>query len=599
MSQEPSPITRAGIDTVRVGVPSDDTTSAADAASVYPLTIDNCGEQVTLDQRPERIFTSGTTPVNLPIGVGAVDTIVGWSGEFGQSLVGAVGEAVTDVPVVMPDRPAAELVIGSGVDLYFSDPPNLSTIRPQLDAAGVNALSTCNYKTFDQVWASLELLGRMMGTEAQTHTLVEGLRQRLEAVHSNPDRIATQLWCRCSRTPSFLMDSLLKRAHDLLDEQGLCDEPELRGRRRPLECRRDPIGRTAGLRSDLMLVRVRHVAVAGLVGVSVLTVSCSSDGDEGDGATTRSSSDNGAAPESSEGSASGSVVEYDVPQGSRPHDVAVAEDGTVWYTAQGSGELGRLFPDSGEIEEIALGSGSRPHGVIIGPDGAPWITDGGLNAIVRVDPATTEVETFPLPASENANLNTAVFDRDGTLWFTGQAGIYGRLTAGGEVEVFDAPRGQGPYGISATPDGGIYYASLAGNYLGRIDPATGESTVIEPPTAEQGTRRVWVDSRGRLWTSQWNAGQVAVYDPATERWQEWRLPGDNPQAYAVYVDDRDHVWLSDFGANALVELDPDTEEFTSYPLPSQPGEVRQIHGRPGEVWGAESAADEFVVVRIA
>jgi virginiamycin B lyase len=358
-----------------------------------------------------------------------------------------------------------------------------------------------------------------------------------------------------------------------------------------------------GATFDLMLVRVRHVAVAGLVGVLVLVVSCSSDGDEGDGAATPSSSDSRAAPESSEGSAtsasgSGSVVEYDVPEGSHPHDVAVAEDGTVWYTAQGSGELGRLTPDSGRVEEIALGAGSRPHGVIIGPDGAPWITDGGLNAIVRVDPATAEVETFPLPIDDDANLNTAVFAPDGTLWFTGQSGIYGRLTPGGDVEVFDAPRGQGPYGISATPDGDVYYASLAGNHLGRIDPATGEATVIEPPTAEQGTRRVWVDSRGRLWTSQWNAGQVAVYDPATERWQEWRLPGDNPQAYAVYVDDRDHVWLSDFGANALVELDPATEEFTSYPLPSQPGEVRQIHGRPGEVWGAESAADKLVALRI-
>lgn len=292
------------------------------------------------------------------------------------------------------------------------------------------------------------------------------------------------------------------------------------------------------------------------------------------------------------------VEEYDVPAGSHPHDVAVAEDGTVWYTAQGSGELGRLTPESGQVEEIALGDGSRPHGVIIGPDGAPWITDSGLNAIVRVDPATSEVRTFPLPSDEDANLNTAVFDGDGTLWFTGQSGIYGRLSADhSELDLFDAPRGQGPYGIAATPTGAVYYASLAGSYLGRIDAVTGEAAVIEPPTAAQGTRRVWSDSHGRLWTSQWNAGQVAVYDPDTEQWQEWRLPGDAPQAYAVYVDDQDHVWLSDFGANTLVEFDPTAEEFTSYPLPSNPAEVRQIHGRHGEVWGAESAADKLVVIR--
>jgi virginiamycin B lyase len=92
---------------------------------------------------------------------------------------------------------------------------------------------------------------------------------------------------------------------------------------------------------------------------------------------------------------------------------------------------------------------------------------------------------------------------------------------------------------------------------------------------------------------------VAVYDPSSGRWREWRLPGRNPQAYAVYVDEADKVWLSDFGANALVRFDPTQETFDSIPLPSSPGNVRQILGRRGEVWGAESAADKLVVVRTA
>jgi virginiamycin B lyase len=237
--------------------------------------------------------------------------------------------------------------------------------------------------------------------------------------------------------------------------------------------------------------------------------------------------------------------------------------------------------------------------VIVGPDGAPWITDGGLNAIVRVDPATQQIRTFPLPEGRgNANLNTAVFAGPDTLWFTGQSGIYGRVTLpAGTVEVFDAPGGAGPYGITATPKGEVFYASLAGSHVGRIDTTTGKATVLRPPTASQGTRRVWSDSRGRIWSSQWNAGQVAVYDPATNAWQEWKLPGSDPQAYAVYVDDRDVVWLSDFGANALVRFDPASQAFTPFPLPSKPGNVRQILGRPGEVWGAESAADKLVVIR--
>lgn len=245
------------------------------------------------------------------------------------------------------------------------------------------------------------------------------------------------------------------------------------------------------------------------------------------------------------------------------------------------------------------GPGSAPHGVIVGPDGAAWVTDGGLNAILRVDPVTSEVRRFPLPAGRpNANLNTAVFDARGTLWFTGQNGTYGRLNPQtGAMTVFDAPRGAGPYGITTTPDGAVYYVSLAGNYLGRIDPQTGVATVLEPPTRQQGARRVWNDGRGRLWVSEWTAGQVARYDPATNQWREWKLPGAQPLAYAVYVDERGIVWLTDFGGNAIVRFDPEREAFDAFPLPSAQGYVRQLLGRPGEVWGAESGADKLVVVR--
>jgi virginiamycin B lyase len=271
----------------------------------------------------------------------------------------------------------------------------------------------------------------------------------------------------------------------------------------------------------------------------------------------------------------------------------------VWYTAQGSGELGWLDPSTGEIREVALGAGSRPHGVIVGPDEAPWITDGGLNAIVRVDPVTLDVVGFSLPGSApDANLNTSAFDGDGVLWFTGQAGWYGRLDpADGTVEAFAAPRGLGPYGITATPDGEIYYSSLAGSYLGQVDRTSGEVRVIDPPTSGAGLRRVWSDSQGRLWVSEWNAGQVGMFDPSAEEWREWPLPGEAPQAYAVYVDEADIVWLTDFTANAIVRFDPSSEKFTSFPADSQPAEVRQLLGRRGEVWGAESAADQLVVIR--
>lgn len=293
------------------------------------------------------------------------------------------------------------------------------------------------------------------------------------------------------------------------------------------------------------------------------------------------------------------VVEYPVPDGDHPHDVAPAADGFVWYTAQRSGALGWLDPRTGATRHIRLGKGSSPHGVIVGPDGAPWITDSGLNAIVRVDPRTFAVHVFAPPAdTPYMNLNTATFDSNGVLWFTGQTGYYGRVDpAAGQVDVFEAPRGGGPYGIATAPDGNVYYASLAGSHIARIDIATGRADVIEPPTKKQGARRVWADSKSNIWVSEWNSGQLSKYTPATQSWQQWRLPGDDPQAYAVYVDEQDMVWVSDFGANAMVRFDPTTEKFTVIPLPSADAKVRQILGRPGEVWLPLSGADKLAVIR--
>ena len=294
------------------------------------------------------------------------------------------------------------------------------------------------------------------------------------------------------------------------------------------------------------------------------------------------------------------IKAFELPEGGGyPHDVAVSADGTVWYTAQRDGRLGRLDPATGKVDLVPLGHGSAPHGVIVGPDGAPWITDSGLNAIVRVDPRTHSVKSWPLPAGRSyANLNTATFDRRGRLWFTGQSGVYGRLDPrSGDMQVWDAPRGRGPYGIATTSEGDVYYASLAGSHIARIDLDSGAATVIEPPTKDQGARRVWSDSKGRIWVSEWHSGNVSRYDPRRREWKMWKLPGERPQTYAVYVDERDKVWLSDFRANAMVRFDPDTEKFDVFPSDRRSANVRQILGRPGEVWAPESGANRLLVFR--
>jgi virginiamycin B lyase len=195
-------------------------------------------------------------------------------------------------------------------------------------------------------------------------------------------------------------------------------------------------------------------------------------------------------------------------------------------------------------------------------------------------------------------INRAYFDKQGILWFTGQSGIYGKLnTSAGQIKVFDVPKGPGPYGITTTPNGTVYFASLAGSYIASINPKNGSATVIEPPTPDQGARRVWSDSQGKLWVSEWNAGKLGMYNPSNNKWKEWKLPGVNPMPYAVFVDQKDIVWLTDFGSNAFVRFDPTKETFTVIKIPSTGANVIQILGVPSEIWGAESGTDKIISIK--
>jgi virginiamycin B lyase len=163
------------------------------------------------------------------------------------------------------------------------------------------------------------------------------------------------------------------------------------------------------------------------------------------------------------------------------------------------------------------------------------------------------------------------------------------------MDVWEAPRGAGPYGITRTPQGTIWYVSLAGNHLAQIeDLDSGRVRVVEPPTAGQGARRVWTDRAGRLWISEWNSGNVSMHDPRDGTWKVWRLPGERPRTYSVWVDPSDKVWLTDFATNAILRFDPGTEKFVAFPSDKFGANVRQMDGIDGQAWGGESGNDRLV-----
>ena len=102
--------------------------------------------------------------------------------------------------------------------------------------------------------------------------------------------------------------------------------------------------------------------------------------------------------------------------------------------------------------------------------------------------------------------------------------------AGGEIQVTDAM-------IALLEEQAFPFEEKAiADALGRKD--------FESYLPVYDARRVWSDSSGAVWVSEWNTGNLSRYQPTSGTWDTWMLPGENPAAYAVFVDDADIVWVS-------------------------------------------------------
>jgi streptogramin lyase len=132
-----------------------------------------------------------------------------------------------------------------------------------------------------------------------------------------------------------------------------------------------------------------------------------------------------------------------------------------------------------------------------------------------------------------------------------------------------------PYGIDITPDGMVWVARLYANDLARIDPETGEITMIDFPF--QGPRRLRADADGNLWIVAFQDSLLVKYAPATGEFTSYKLPVINEVPYALNVDrERGVVWVNGNQSDTILAFDIASEQWQVYPLPRQRFFTRDI-----------------------
>ncbi|VFT52072.1 streptogramin lyase [Pseudomonas aeruginosa] len=299
---------------------------------------------------------------------------------------------------------------------------------------------------------------------------------------------------------------------------------------------------------------------------------------------------------SSTGAALAGEQYYPLDKGSAPYAVAPSAQGAVWYGADGGHSLGRLDPTSGESVQVPLGEGARPRAIVSDESGNAWVLDSGLNAILRIGGERLGSERFPLPAkAAPAGLESAVFDDDGRLWFTGSRGFHGRLDPARRlVEVWPSPRARRRTASASPPDGEVWYAQ--DDALVHVDPLDGSAEQLPAPEGTKALRGIRRRLHRQALGQRQRWRRLYRYDPAMPRGRAGRC-GQPGRPDSLRVDAMDRVWLHDAASGALLRFD--SEQVTFRVLPSDrpaPGNAL-LGGRPGETWSAEPAADRLRVVR--
>src|SRR5881392_3376336 len=282
-----------------------------------------------------------------------------------------------------------------------------------------------------------------------------------------------------------------------------------------------------------------------------------------------------------------SIKEWQVPTpGSRPHDPLATADGALWYTGQMNNVLGRLDPKTGRFKEFPLKTPhSGPHGLVEDKDGDIWYTGNTGALIGRLDPKTGVVTEYPMPDPNAKDPHTLIFDKAGVLWFTVQnANRIGRLDPkSGEIKLLTPPTPKSrPYGMAVNSKGTVFVVQFGANSVAAVDPATLAIREYKLPDPGARPRRIAITSDDRVWYTDYARGYLGRLDPASGEVSEWQSPsGPKSAPYGISAI-HDVIWYSESEAkpNTVVRFDPKTEKFQSWAIPGGGNIVRNTSVTP-------------------
>lgn len=168
--------------------------------------------------------------------------------------------------------------------------------------------------------------------------------------------------------------------------------------------------------------------------------------------------------------ARGKLVTKKLPRSSEPQDVAVSQQGTVWFTERGHGcALGQLSPKGKLTTYPPIGADC--YDLTIGPSETVWVADYASNQVVEVSGTTGEVIT-----RYNLRLPVGIATVGEDIYVTeDEPAVVAKITPEGEVTEYVLPEGRKLEGMTAGPDEAVWFDEIIGAggvpAIGRLTPS--------------------------------------------------------------------------------------------------------------------------------
>jgi virginiamycin B lyase len=283
-------------------------------------------------------------------------------------------------------------------------------------------------------------------------------------------------------------------------------------------------------------------------------------------------------------------VEYEV-GGKFPWSAVPDKKGNVWIPYNGpANKISKLDPKTGELEDFPVSSPDvlRIHSAVPAVDGTIWFSEQFKNKIGRLDPQTKQVTEYESPSA--GTTHTIRVDSKGMIWSTGTP--LNRFDP--EMHKFTAFKADGGgafYGITIDKEDNVWAGGLRDDgKLYRVN-SKGEQKSWAPPTKGE-PRRIQVAPDGSVWFGEYFSGKVTHFDPKTETFKEYQLPGARPSPYALGVDRNGKIWYASYYMDELGCLDPKTGNVIEYPYPHSENTLREFFpDDQGRLWYGSPSND--------